>query len=211
MEKYLNANLTINNTVIAEKALAARIYSIEKLKTIGEYAIKNYAYSLSEAPVASPNYAAIYTGEVAYRDTESPGDINAVAFRFKELIDIAVNILAPGKNIARSAAKNIQYNTNYYKNEISNQVNAQFGTGAWVYDDFIDELVDNFVSDSITTDVTKTSDAYTITLSAQNGTDFIVGEVVTSSGGGIATVLEWDSENDLLLEQIMLSLVLTEH
>ena len=198
MEKYLNANLTINNTVIAEKALAARIYSIEKLKTIGEYAIKNYAYSLSEAPVASPNYAAIYTGEVAYRDTESPGDINAVAFRFKELIDIAVNILAPGKNIARSAAKNIQYNTNYYKNEISNQVNAQFGTGAWVYDDFIDELVDNFVSDSITTDVTKTSDAYTITLSAQNGTDFIVGEVVTSSGGGIATVLEWDSENDLL-------------
>ena len=61
-----------------------------------------------------------------------------------------------------------------------------------------EELVDNFVSDSITTDVTKTSDAYTITLSAQNGTDFIVGEVVTSSGGGIATVLEWDSENDLL-------------
>ena len=197
MEKYLTANLTINNTVLAEKSIAARIHSIELLKTFGEYAAKNYAYPSTSNEVL-PNYSAIYTQQAAYRDTESPTDINSVVFRFKELIDIALKIIAPGKKIARSAAKNIQYNANYYKNEIGNQVNAQFGSGSWIYDDFVDELVDNFVSDSITTDVTKTSNAYTITLSAQNGTNFVVGEIVTSSGGGIATVLEWDSENDLL-------------
>ncbi len=197
MEKYLTATLTINNTVLSEKGLPARIYSIEKMKTIGEYALKNYAYP-STSNETAPNYSAIYTGQAAYRDSESPSAINDVAFRFKELIDISLNILAPGRNVARSAAKNIQYNTNYYQNEIGNQVNAQFGSGSWVYDSFVEELVDNFVADSITTDITKKSDAYTITLSAQNGTNFVVGEVVTSSGGGIATVLEWDPENDLL-------------
>ena len=50
-------------------------------------------------------------------------------------------MLAPGKNEARSAAKNIMYNKNYYLSEIGSIVNSQFGAGLWTYDPFVNEFV----------------------------------------------------------------------
>ena len=46
----------------------------------------------------------------------------------------------------------------------------------------------------IITDVTKEITAYTINVESVTG-NFVVGEVVDSSSGGEATVLEWDEEN----------------
>ena len=83
----------------------------------------------------------------------TPTDINQVIYRIRDLVDEAVSILAPGKDEARSAAKNLLYNKNYYKEEINTLATAQFGTGAWTYDTFIDGLVDNIVHDLIITDV----------------------------------------------------------
>ena len=49
----------------------------------------------------------------------------------------------------------------------------------------------------IITDVTKEITAYTINVESVTG-NFVVGEVVDSSSGGEATVLEWDEENSIL-------------
>ena len=193
IELYLNANLTLNHI---ENELLATVYSIEQLKVIGEKAVRNLLYDRF-ATVIGDQYAAQHTDETAYRDSETPTDIDEVVYRLRDLVDIAVGILAPGKDEARSASKNLLYNKNYYRDEIQNIVNAQFGTNAWQYTDFLEGLVEDVVHDLVTTDVTEEVSAYTITLSASTGT-FAVGETVTSSGGGTATVLEWDGEDEIL-------------
>ena len=193
IELYLNANLTLNHI---ENELLATVYSIEQLKVIGEKAVRNLLYDRF-ATVIGDQYAAQHTDETAYRDSETPTDIDEVVYRLRDLVDIAVGILAPGKDEARSASKNLLYNKNYYRDEIQNIVNAQFGTNAWQYTDFLEGLVEDVVHDLVTTDVTEEVSAYTITLSASTGT-FAVGETVTSSGGGTATVLEWDGDDEIL-------------
>ena len=193
IELYLNANLTINHI---ENELLATIYSIELLKTFAERAVQNLLYD-QFTNVTGNQYAAQFTSETAYRDQLTPTAINNVIYRIRDLVDTSVSILAPGKDEARSAAKNLLYNKNYYREEISTLATAQFGTGAWTYDTFIDGLVDDIVHDLITTDVDTSVSAYTITLSASTGA-FVVGETVTSSGGGTATVLEWDAEDEIL-------------
>ena len=174
----------------------ATVYSIELLKTFAERAVQNLLYD-QFTNVTGDQYAAQFTSETAYRDQLTPTAINNVIYRIRDLIDTSVSILAPGKDEARSAAKNLLYNKNYYREEISTLATAQFGTGAWTYDTFIEGLVDDVVHDLITTDVDTSVSAYTITLSASTGA-FAVGETVTSSGGGTATVLEWDAEDEIL-------------
>jgi hypothetical protein len=193
IELYLNANLTINHI---ENELLATLYSIEQLKIFCERAARNLLYDQFSA-VTGDQYAGAYSTTATFRDSESPTDIDEVVYRIRDLVDISVAILAPGKDEARSAAKNLLYNKNYYKEEISTLALAQFGAGSWTYNDFLDNLVDDIVHDLITTDTTSTISAYTITLSANSG-NFIVGETVTSSGGGTATVLEWDAEDEIL-------------
>ena len=193
IELYLNANLTINHI---ENELLATIYSIELLKTFAERAVQNLLYD-QFAAVTGDQYAAQFTSQTAYRDVLTPTAINNVIYRIRDLVDTSVAILAPGKDEARSAAKNLLYNKNYYKEEISTQAIAQFGVGAWTYDTFVEGLVDDIVHDLITTDVDVSVSAYTITLSASTGA-FVVGETVTSSGGGTATVLDWDAEDEIL-------------
>ncbi len=193
IELYLNANLTINHI---ENELLATIYSIELLKTFAERAVQNLLYD-QFAAVTGNQYAAQFTSQTAYRDALSPTAINNVIYRIRDLVDTSVSILAPGKDEARSAAKNLLYNKNYYKEEISTQAIAQFGSGSWSYDTFVEGLVDDIVHDLITTDVDTSVTAYTITLSASTGA-FVVGETVTSSGGGTATVLDWDTDTDTL-------------
>ena len=192
-ETYLTAALQLNHV---EDEILATVYAIERLKVVGEFALKNNLLD-SQATPGSGEYAAQHTTRTPYTDSESPTNINEVVYRFRDLIDIVVDVLAPGGDIARSASKNILYNANYYKDEISNLVNAQFGASAWTYNSFIDELINNIVHDSVTSDLTAKTSAYTITLSASTGT-FAVGETVTSSGGGTATVLEWDADDEIL-------------
>ena len=108
-----------------------------------------------------------------------------------------MDILAPGGDIARSSGKNILYNLNYYKEELETQVNAQFGSSAWTYDSFIDDMVNNVIHDATTSNLFNKETAYTIDLQNVSGT-FAVGEVITSSGGGTATVREYDADNEIV-------------
>ena len=106
IELYLNANLTINHI---ENELLATIYSIELLKTFAERAVQNLLYD-QFTNVTGDQYAAQFTSETAYRDQLTPTAINNVIYRIRDLVDTSVSILAPGKDEARSAAKNLLYN-----------------------------------------------------------------------------------------------------
>ena len=194
LETFLDSNLQIINV---EKELGAFIYSISQVGVIGEYAINNRLYDFNSGFTA-PDYAALKTDETAYRDTETPTDIATVVTRFKELVQIAVDFLGPAKLAGRSATKHILYNYNYYKEEITNQVNSQFGAGSWVYDTFITDITDDLVHDIIATDLTDKTTAYEITLTSNIG-NYTVGEVIHSSNGAYAKVLEWNEDTSFLI------------
>ena len=183
MEKFLNSNVKI--TTIDDE-LYAFFHAHESLKTLGEKAIKNLLYDAG-ASVSGNQYAAQHTNESAYRDSESPSDIDEVWYRFRDLVDFGLATLFPGDVEAKSAVKNIIYNKNYYKQEIASLVNEQFGSNSWVYDSFIDETINNIQYDYLTSNTVDTQTAYTLTFSAFSGT-FVVGETVTS-GGTTAEVL----------------------
>ena len=190
MEKYLTAAL---NLTTIDNVLPAAIFALEKLKELGEYAINNVLYNrASTGPVGS--YSALHATQDAYRDGESPVTIANPYARFGVLVDSLKGIISPGGDEARHAAKQIQYNENYYKDELETIVNTQFGSGSWVYDDFVGTIVDDLVHDLIITDTTDTSTAYTIAIETVTDS-FIVGETVTSSGGGTADVLEYDEDS----------------
>ena len=192
---YLTAALNIQTI---DNVLPAVLYAIEQVGILGEYAIENGLYSTTESAGAG-QYQAQHTDETAYRDGITPTAINNVVYEWRDLIEIVKEIFSPGGKEARSAAKQLQYNENYYTNELESLVNAQFGSGAWDDDqeDFTEGVLGDIVHDIITTDTYDKSSAYTITLSASSGT-FGVGELVTSSNGGEATVLEWDATNKIL-------------
>ena len=191
MEKYLNADGTLN---YIEEELLPTVYAFEQIRTLGEKAIRNLLYS-SGSTITGDQYAAVYTDQSAYRDSESPTDIDQAVYRLRELVDIVVDGLAPGGNSLRNAAKNFRFNSRYYEGEIGQRVNDQFGPDTWVYADFLNETVNNITTDAITTDALSVQDAFEISLAGISSTDFEVGETVTSSNGGTAEVLEFDKRN----------------
>ena len=162
MELYLSANTTIINV---EEELLATTWALEQLGWLGEHAIQNRLYDLNSGQPA-PAYNFIFTTDTAYRDTLTPNaaDVAEVVSRWKEILNIALNVLAPGKRAFRGAAKNLIYNRNYYKEEITTLVTQQFGGGSWLYNDWIDEVITNLSHDLITTDESKTTLAYKITI-----------------------------------------------
>ena len=195
MEKYLSATLQIEEV---DDELAATIYAIDRLRYLGQFGIKDKLFSQNEGSGAADEYEAVHTNRAEYRDGLSDaGGMNAVVYRYRDLCDIAIDILAPGGKAARSAVKQLKYNQNYYKEEITTLVNTQFGTGTWTYNTFIDEMVGNTVHDILTTDFNKTRTAYTIELTGTFN-DYVVGETVVSSNGGKATVLEWNDDEEIL-------------
>ena len=198
MENYLTSAGQLNHI---ETELLATVYGIEQIKIIGEHAIRNRLVALNGTQTAQ-QYVAQHTDEVPYTDALSPVAIEDVVRRLEELTDIAVTILAPSKMEGRGAAKNLLYNRNYYKEEITTLVNSQFGSGAWVYNTFIDQIVDDTVHDIITTDMTKTSVARNITISEITG-NFKVGETVTSDGGGTAIVQEFNIDTEFFVCSIV--------
>ena len=191
---YLDANNHINHI---EEELLATLYAFEQIKVIGEYAIKNNLLDQGQTPGAG-QYAAQHTTETAYTDSETPTDIDEVVYRFRELVDILLGILAPAGQSARSAGKNILYNQNYYDEELQSIVNAQFGAGSWSYDSFVDEITKNVVHDLITTDTTDKQTATKVVVTGASD-DFTIGElVIGGTGGGYYKVLEWDEDAGIL-------------
>ena len=196
METYLSATLSILHV---ESELLATVYAIEKMKVIGEYALNNRLYEFNSG-FTDPDYAALYTDEDPYQDALSPSNINQVIYRFRELIELAVDFLAPGDDYARGAGKNILFNENYYKEEITQLVNTQFGAGSWTTDEdaFLSTLVTDTVHDLVTTDITDYQTAYRIPVDTTVGSEFIVGEAVrwtvssTTYIGRIVDVEEFD-------------------
>ncbi|AOO02099.1 hypothetical protein Np151112_088 [Synechococcus phage S-RIM2] len=194
MEKYLNANGTLN---YIEEELLPTVYAFEQIRTLGEKAIRNLLYS-SGSSITGDQYAAVYTSQSAYRDLETPTDIDQAVYRLRDLVDIVIEGLSPGGNKIRNAAKNFRFNSRYYDGEIGQRVNNQFGSNSWVYSDFISDVVNNITTDSITTNIGDVQDGYVISLANISSTDFEVGETVTSSGGGTATILEFDKKDQTI-------------
>ena len=91
IELYLNANLQLDHI---EEQLAATIFGIESLRTLGLKAIENLLYSSGTA-VTGDQYSGVYATTDAYRDALSMTDVEAVKARWGELIDIAVRTLSP--------------------------------------------------------------------------------------------------------------------
>ena len=193
MENYLTSAL---NLTTIDNVLPAAIFALEKLKELGEYAINNVLYNRGTT-VPAGSYSAVHATQTAYQDNESPVTIANPYARFGVLVDSLKGIISPGGDEARNAAKQIQYNENYYKDELETIVNAQFGSGSWDYDEFVGTIVDNMVHDLIITDTTDTTTAYTISIETVTDS-FIVGETVTSSGGGTAVVFEYDEDSSKL-------------
>ena len=197
--KYLTAALTLNITDGVEQELLATVYGIEQLEALGKKAIDNLLYANGEDTGGTAGaYSALHTDDAAVRDALTITDAASVKNRWSELIEIAVNILAPSKKIGRSAAKHVLYNRNYFLQEIETQTVAQFGAGSWIYTDFVNTTVDDLVHDLITTDTKKKTTAYNITITGLTGV-FQVGEVIRSNVGGYATVLEFDAETNFLV------------
>ncbi len=183
MQKFLTTDLKI---ITIDNELYTFFFANEQIRTLGEKAIKNLLYDRG-TNVTSPQYAAAFTNNTAYRDSITPTDIDTVSCRMRELLDTALNTLFPGKIEARSAVKNILFNENYYKQEIAASVNNQFGQDSWVYNSFVEDIVNNIEYDFITSNTTDTQVAYTLTFSSFYGT-FIAGETITN-GSTTATVL----------------------
>ncbi|AGN33923.1 structural protein [Synechococcus phage S-CAM8] len=193
IDAYLNSSLAI---LTIEDELLPFLFSVEKLKEFGELAIENNIYTQGTS-VTGDQYALRFSANASYRDSETPSNIQNVVTRYNTLIDLILSTLSPGSTAARSATKNIAFNANYYREEIRGEINAQFGSNAWVYEPFLNELTDSVVHDIITTDTSTTQSAYNVSLRNITGT-FTVGEVVTSSGTGTATVLEYNNVNSIL-------------
>ena len=182
IELYLNANLQLDHI---EEQLAATIFGIESMRTLGLKAVENLLRS-SGTVATGDQYAGIYATSAAYVDSESMTDVEEVKARFGELLDIAVRMLSPGGKSSRFASQQLLFNKNYYRTEIAQLVNGQFGANSWSYDDFLDGLVDNLSHDIISTD-TGTSNiqsARRIDL----GRDGIISELQFTGGAGYRSV-----------------------
>ena len=202
MEKYLDANGILN---YIEEELLPTIYAFEQIRDLGEKAIRNLLYA-GGTTVTGDQYAAGFTDESAYRDSETPVNIDEVVWRLRDLVDIVTNGLNPGTDLARDAVRNFYYNLRYYQNEIGARVNAQFGPNTWIYNEFLQETANNIATDVLTTPREFTQ-SRTINLANING-DFEVGETITitAGGSGSATVLEFDRPNQTLYMVLLLVL-----
>ena len=201
IEKFLTSTLEYNLEVSGtEQLLLATVFGITQLETIGLKAIDNLLYATGEDTGGTAGaYSALHTQKSAVRDSLTLTDATSVKNRWKELIEIAVNILSPARVTGRSASKNILFNNNYYREEIQTQTVAQFGGSAWTYDDFVNQTVNDIIHDIQTTNIRTNTTAYQITITSVSSTNFQVGEVIRSNVGGYASVLEFNPDTNFLV------------
>ena len=197
IEKYITS---LGQLDYIETELLATTYAIESIKDFGAKAIRNLLYDKGSTGLSSGQYAAVYSDETAFRDALSPTNIDAVVERMNTLVTTAVNMLSPARLVGRKSGKNMLYNTGYYKEEIQNIINTQFGAGTWDsdYANWLEDLVNDIVHDTVSTDISDSAHAYDIVIKDVVGA-FIVGEQVSSSGGGTSKVLEYNSDTKFLV------------
>ena len=201
IEKFLTSALEYNySTSGVEQLLIATVYGVEQLETIGLKAIDNLLYTQGEDNSGTAGaYNFVHHNIAAVRDSLTLSDAISVKNRWKELIEIAVNILSPARKVGRSASKNLLYNKNYYLQEIQTQTLAQFGAGSWTYDTFVTDVLEDIIHDLQTTNIRTSTTAYQITIQSVSSTAFQLGEVVRSNIGGYATILEYEEETNFLI------------
>ena len=218
-EFYISSS---NGIEFVEDQLLATIYAFEQVRFLGKKAINNLLYDEGET-VTGDQYAALYTEETAYRDatiTDSNGDSTYTAAdcanvisAFETLIDLIIDTLTPAGEAGRSAGRVVLFNKNYYEEELTQLVNSQWGSGSWVYDDFLDSVVDNVIHDYLITDVSSgnTQVARRITLQREGvidqinftaGSDYQTAPTVTidaPGAGGVQATAEAVLNKDPLL------------
>ena len=190
-----------------EDEILPTIYAFQKVRMLGKKAINNLLLGRGGGPTGD-QYRAVYTFEEPYTDltitdsngdsTYSDADCADVITAFENLMDLLIDALTPGGIGARGAGRMLLFNENYYRDEIQNRVTGQWGSSAWTYNDFLGDMLDNTIHDMVTTDASSYITAREITVQNVSG-DYTVGNTVTSSGGGTATILEWYSKLDKLV------------
>ena len=193
-----------------EDQLLSTIHAFKQVKKLGKLALINNLYNQGITGLTGDQYAAMWTTKTAYRDatiTDSQGDTayldddctNAV-YAFENLMDIAIDTLTPSEDAGRSSARMILNNKNYYDQELENLVNSQWGSGAWSTDQntFLETTINDVIHDLAITDTTKYDVGRNVIVTNVIG-EFVVGETVTSSGGGYATVKEFILDSNTLV------------
>ena len=201
LDNYFNADGTLN---YIEDELLATVYSIEQLKLVGEYAIRDALYQFNTGVTTPTEYYALYTDELPVNDALVISDINKVINKFDELVDLALNYLAPGKLVARETAKNLLYNRNYYLSEATNLVNTQFGSNTWTteYTTFLDQILNDTVHDIVTTNTLDKKTVMYITVNSASS-NFTIGETVTGgTTNATGKVLEWSADDQALYVEV---------
>ena len=201
LDNYFNADGTLN---YIEDELLATVYSIEQLKLVGEYAIRDALYQFNTGVTTPTEYYALYTDELPVNDSLVISDINKVINKFDELVDLALNYLAPGKLVARETAKNLLYNRNYYLSEATNLVDTQFGSNTWTteYTTFLDQILNDTVHDIVTTNTLDKKTVMYITVNSASS-NFTIGETVTGgTTNATGKVLEWSADDQALYVEV---------
>ena len=171
---YLNSDNTLNHV---EDQLLPTVYAIEQLKELGEKAIRNYLRTQGSTGLGSEYYIANHTSISAYTDELTLTDEDAMVYAWRDLIDLSVDILAPGGLAARYAGKQILFNENYYKTELETDVNAQFGAGSWSYNTFVEDVVSSVTHDMVITNFKDKQNAYKVEVDCTVGSVFEKDEV----------------------------------
>jgi hypothetical protein len=206
--RAINFYLTAGGGITqVEDEILPTIYAFQKVKMLGKKAINNLLLGRSGGPTGD-QYRAVYTFEEPYTDltitdsngdsTYSDADCADVIAAFENLMDLLIDTLTPGGIGARGAGRMLLFNENYYRDEIQNRVSGQWGSSAWSYNTFLGDMLDNTIHDMVTTDASSYITARTIILSGVTN-DYTVGNTVSSSGGGTATILEWYPKLDKLV------------
>ena len=179
---FLNSRLEVTRI---EDILTVFISILKEIKTLGMKALRNQLYSQNEGTQTSPNYQGQFTSQSAYRDSESiiATDVNAFTFRFRDLLEIVIETIAPADNIGiGDAAKQILFNEHYYESEISSIVNTQFGANTWQYTDFLNGILKDVLHDAIITDTTSSNSQTARRISLLR--EGVVSEIVFTAGTG---------------------------
>jgi hypothetical protein len=215
IEYYVNSS---GGIVFVEDQLLATIYAFQKVKLLGQKAINNLLVADPGQIVGPNNYVPLYSNITPYVDltiTDSnddgdlnnytPGDCADVISAFDNLMDLLIDTLTPSGDQGRNSGRMALFNRNYYLDQISGLVDSQWGSGSWVYDDFLNTVIDDTIHDLAITDTSSDNlltRARNLDYAGQSGT-FTVGQSVTCRQNGInigfGTILEIQTDINVMV------------
>jgi len=160
VEKYLTAQLEID---YIEDQLGATLYSWTRIAFLCKKAVANLLQSANQIALSTSHYVAQHTDKAAYtdptitHDISSPGgnyssaDCVNIQSAIDNLINAAIDTLAPGGDIAINASRMMLFNKNYFDKEIGEEVTRQWGQITTAQKTFIEEVADNIIHDILIT------------------------------------------------------------